>query len=248
MNLQTQRLLLEQLNNSHAPFIQQLTNTKGWLQNIGDRNTTTPEGLAAYMHKVLESGNPHYVIFIQSDFTPIGIISFMQRPNLDYPDVGFALLDNFIGQGFAAEACNAVLNLQITAKQLPTILAEVLPNNLPSITLLKKLGFLFQSELMEENELLHIYALDTKAFMAAQSFMQALLPKKNTDPLHGKTLEKIITELQEQLGWQALADRIPINCFIANPSIKSSLTFLRKTPWARKRVEDLWVARIGWQQ
>ena len=68
------------------------------------------------------------------------------------------------------------------------------------------------------------------------------------DPLHGKTLEKIVTELYELLGWQALSEKIPINCFENNPSIKSSLTFLRKTPWARKRVEELWLAKIGWQQ
>lgn len=63
-----------------------------------------------------------------------------------------------------------------------------------------------------------------------------------SDPLHGVTLEKIVTTLQAKHGWEAMADRIPIRCFQYDPSIKSSLTFLRKTPWARKRVEDwyLW--------
>jgi uncharacterized protein (DUF2132 family) len=62
------------------------------------------------------------------------------------------------------------------------------------------------------------------------------------DPLHGITLEKIVTTLQERHGWPAMADRIPVRCFQYDPSIKSSLTFLRKTPWARKKVEDwfLW--------
>ena len=67
---------------------------------------------------------------------------------------------------------------------------------------------------------------------------------KNMDPLHGKTLLEIVTELQEQFGWDELAIKIPINCFEKNPSIKSSLTFLRKTPWARQRVEELWIRRI----
>lgn len=62
------------------------------------------------------------------------------------------------------------------------------------------------------------------------------------DPLHGITLEMIVTGLVEQLGWEELGRRIPIRCFTNNPSIKSSLTFLRRTPWARKKVEDLYLA------
>lgn len=61
------------------------------------------------------------------------------------------------------------------------------------------------------------------------------------NPLHGKTLEAIVTHLADQYGWKELGEIIPINCFINNPSIKSSLTFLRKTPWARKKVEDLYL-------
>ncbi|MEX0595289.1 MAG: VF530 family protein [Candidatus Paceibacterota bacterium] len=63
------------------------------------------------------------------------------------------------------------------------------------------------------------------------------------DPLHGKTLEYILTVLVDDLGWEELGERIKINCFISSPSIKSSLTFLRKTPWARKKVEDLYIRR-----
>lgn len=64
---------------------------------------------------------------------------------------------------------------------------------------------------------------------------------QQNNPLHGITLEKIVTELVDEYGWEELAERIPINCFISNPSIKSSLTFLRKTPWARTKVENLYV-------
>lgn len=62
------------------------------------------------------------------------------------------------------------------------------------------------------------------------------------DPLHGVTLEVILTRLVEQYDWSELGERIPIRCFTNNPSIKSSLTFLRKTPWARKKVEELYLA------
>jgi len=64
------------------------------------------------------------------------------------------------------------------------------------------------------------------------------------NPLHGKTLEMILVDLVDRYGWDELADRIPVNCFISNPSIKSSLTFFRKTPWARKKVEDLYVESL----
>ena len=64
------------------------------------------------------------------------------------------------------------------------------------------------------------------------------------NPLHGIKLEMILNSLVEEYGWDELADRINIRCFYNNPSIKSSLTFLRKTPWARKKVEDLYLKSI----
>ena len=66
----------------------------------------------------------------------------------------------------------------------------------------------------------------------------------SNDPLHGKTLEAILTQLVEHFGWEELAARISINCFRSNPSVKSSLTFLRKTPWARTKVEDLYIRTL----
>ncbi|WP_226648527.1 VF530 family DNA-binding protein [Microbulbifer variabilis] len=62
------------------------------------------------------------------------------------------------------------------------------------------------------------------------------------NPLHGITLEKVVTRLQEYYGWDGLADRIHINCFKSDPSIKSSLKFLRKTQWARDKVENLYIS------
>lgn len=67
------------------------------------------------------------------------------------------------------------------------------------------------------------------------------MDQQNKDPLHGVTLEKILTYLVENHSWEYLASEININCFKSNPSIKSSLTFLRKTPWARTRVEDFYL-------
>jgi len=67
---------------------------------------------------------------------------------------------------------------------------------------------------------------------------------KNNDPLHGKTLQKIVEILVEYYGFDTLAVLIPIRCFEQNPSVKSSLTFLRKTDWARKKIEELYVKTL----
>lgn len=69
------------------------------------------------------------------------------------------------------------------------------------------------------------------------------MDQKN-NPLHGKTLEAILNYLVERYGWNELARQVRINCFVNNPNIKSSLTFLRKTPWARKKVEDLYLKSL----
>lgn len=71
---------------------------------------------------------------------------------------------------------------------------------------------------------------------------------KSKDPLEGKTLEMILNELVADYGWDELGQMIRINCFNENPSIKSSLTFLRRTPWARSKVERLYVRTLRRKQ
>lgn len=67
------------------------------------------------------------------------------------------------------------------------------------------------------------------------------MTEQNNDPLHGITLKSILEQLVEHYGWEELDNRIRINCFSINPSINSSLKFLRKTPWARTKVEELYI-------
>ena len=68
--------------------------------------------------------------------------------------------------------------------------------------------------------------------------------QRNQDPMHGVTLEMVLTRLLEKYGWEELGRRIKINCFTSDPSIKSSLKFLRKTPWARQKVEALYLRSL----
>lgn len=75
--------------------------------------------------------------------------------------------------------------------------------------------------------------------------MKLAAPQKQlNNPLHGLTLEMIVTELVAHYGWEALSERIPVRCFTNDPSIASSLKFLRKTPWARAKVEGLYEMMI----
>jgi hypothetical protein len=70
--------------------------------------------------------------------------------------------------------------------------------------------------------------------------LYAGMPAPSNDPLHGVTLERLLNELVEHFGWAELARRVPINCFRFEPSVTSSLRFLRRTPWARTKVEQLY--------
>lgn len=75
--------------------------------------------------------------------------------------------------------------------------------------------------------------------------MNTVIPNlQPNNPLHGITLEMMLTKLVQEYGWPDLSKRIPIRCFYNEPSIKSSLKFLRRTPWARKAVEDLYLGLI----
>ena len=70
------------------------------------------------------------------------------------------------------------------------------------------------------------------------------MDRASKDPLHGITLEAILNSLLIRYGWEGLAERVNINCFSSNPSINSSLKFLRKTPWARTEIETLYLASL----
>jgi uncharacterized protein (DUF2132 family) len=74
--------------------------------------------------------------------------------------------------------------------------------------------------------------------------MNETRPPSN-DPLHGVTLEALLTELVARHGWEELGRRIEVRCFNYDPSITSSLKFLRKTPWARQKVEELYLRGLG---
>jgi uncharacterized protein (DUF2132 family) len=73
-------------------------------------------------------------------------------------------------------------------------------------------------------------------------------PAQPRNPMHGVTLEAIVTQLSEHFGWEGLGQRVPIRCFTFEPSVSSSLRFLRKTPWAREKVESLYLFMLREQK
>jgi uncharacterized protein (DUF2132 family) len=75
-----------------------------------------------------------------------------------------------------------------------------------------------------------------------------LPPAQPRNPLHGVTLEAVVNALVEAYGWEGLAERVPVRCFQSDPSVRSSLTFLRKTPWAREKVESLYLFMLREQK
>jgi uncharacterized protein (DUF2132 family) len=83
---------------------------------------------------------------------------------------------------------------------------------------------------------------------ACQSLAMSEPATHPNDPLHGVTLETVLTRMVHSHGWERLAEQIEIRCFMFDPTIKSSLTFLRKNPWARKKLEDWYVYDVtrGW--
>jgi [ribosomal protein S5]-alanine N-acetyltransferase len=153
----TERLQLNLIDDADGDFIFQLVNTDGWLQFIGDRKVKSLDDATAYITRIKNTPDLFYwVARLKTDQTPIGIISFLKRGYLDHFDLGFAFLPQFNGQGYAYEASSEVLNVAKGLHQV--ILATTVPANTRSISLLQRLGFGFEKEMVVDREVLHVYS------------------------------------------------------------------------------------------
>lgn len=164
--LETDRLLLRELNLGDVPFILSLLNSPGWLKYIGDRGVKNEEQAKDYLLKgplksYKENGFGLYLVEERISNLPIGLCGLLKRETLENPDLGFAFLSDYMGKGFALEAANAVLEYTKSELKMPTILAIVLPNNQPSIKLLEKLGFQYQKTIqVKEGEDLSLFQVN----------------------------------------------------------------------------------------
>jgi ribosomal-protein-alanine N-acetyltransferase len=154
----TDRLLLEKLRVEDYDFILSLVNSKGWIENIGDRNVHSKDEAIEYINKILWTENfIYWVVRTKVANTPIGIISLIKRSYLEYFDIGFAFLPTYSNYGYAFEAAKAVLLMISKLPEFKIVQATTLFSNKSSIKLLTKLGFRFEKENDTENEKMHIY-------------------------------------------------------------------------------------------
>ena len=146
--LHTDRLQLRQLTPADAKFIFELVNEPSFIENIGDRNVRSEQDAVRYiqdgpMASYERHGYGLYKVELRETATPIGICGPLKRETLEYPDIGFAFLPLFWGQGYALESSSAVMNYSREVLGLNEIAAITTPTNERSIRLLEKLGFRF---------------------------------------------------------------------------------------------------------
>lgn len=143
--LETERQILRQFTIEDTAFIVELLNSPGWLQFIGDRNVKNKEQAVAYLENgplksYAQNGFGLYLVERKKDVKPIGMCGIIRRDNLDTPDIGFAFLPAFNGNGYAYEIASATLCHAKEQLRLSKISAITLPENTRSIKLLEKIG------------------------------------------------------------------------------------------------------------
>lgn len=159
---ETQRLHLRPLNTNDTSFIFELLNTAGWKEFIGDRNIHNNDDALKYIEKIrAHSGYFYHIVSLKSSSIPIGVITFLNRDNQEFPDIGFAFLPQYEGQGYAFEASRFYLDILIKVKVYAKIIGVTKPDNIKSIKLLTKLGLKYEYDNLENDTLLSVYSLKT---------------------------------------------------------------------------------------
>ncbi|MBK7341801.1 MAG: GNAT family N-acetyltransferase [Saprospiraceae bacterium] len=165
----TERLTLTPLRAGDASFLLALINTPSWIRFIGDRNVHSVKEARSYLMKgpvqhIQDHGYGMRKMTLTEEKTPIGICGLVRRDGLPHPDLGFALLPAYEGQGFAFEAARQVLTVDTLHWNLSTISAITTPENNRSIALLHRLGFKQDGEvqLPGEQDKLAYFRLDLR--------------------------------------------------------------------------------------
>ena len=150
--IETERLFLSHLSEKDSGFILELLNSPGWLQFIGNSKVKTKEDARDYIlngpvKSYQQNGFGLYLVKIRQDNSLAGICGLIKRDSLDDIDIGFALLPEFEGKGYAYEAASAVIAIEGKSNELKKIAAITNNDNISSIKLLNKLGFRFEKNL-----------------------------------------------------------------------------------------------------
>jgi len=155
--LSTQRLALRQLDAGDAPFMLELLNDPSFIANIGDRGVRTVEDAVRYIQDRMtpsyaQHGYGLYVVELRATGAAVGICGLVKRDYLDDPDIGFALLPAFLGQGYALESATAVREHTFEVLRLPRLLAITSAHNTRSMHLLEKIGLRFERMIIPPGE------------------------------------------------------------------------------------------------
>ena len=147
--LETERLSLREVVADDAPFMLELLNSPGFLENIGDRGVRDEDQARAYIEeRVLGSYRDHgfgmWLAVQRSDAASVGLAGLVRREGLDMPDVGYAFVQQVWGKGYAQEAAAAVLAHAQGPMGIPKLAAITTPENFASMAVLRKIGFTFQ--------------------------------------------------------------------------------------------------------
>lgn len=163
--LDTERLSLRWLAMNDAAFVRQLVNEPSWLRFIGDRGVRNDDDARRYLEKgpiamYATMGFGLYLVELRDGGAPIGLCGFVKRDTLADVDLGFAFLPEFRGRSYAYEAASATMAFGRRALGLSRVVAITVPDNMPSIRLLERLGFRFERRvrLGDDAEELCLYA------------------------------------------------------------------------------------------
>jgi len=159
----TERLQIRQFNNDDAQFIIKLLNQPSFINNIADKGVRTLDDAVDYIQNgpvtsFREFGFGLGMVELTDSGEPIGMCGLLKRPQLEHPDIGYALLDQYAGRGYALEAARAIVELGHRDHHLMKIVAVTSPNNHGSIRLLEKLGFEFE-------KMIELYEMETSFFV-----------------------------------------------------------------------------------
>jgi len=164
--LETDRTRITEITTNDAPFILELVNTPGWLKYIGDRNIRSILDAENYINNTYVGslnrfGFTYYLVSLRNN-TPIGICGFLKKDYLTYPDFGFAFMTEYQNQGYAYEAGKIILNYGIQEFDFTNIDAITMLDNIPSMKLLIKLGFVEDGPITmpETKERLNLFCLN----------------------------------------------------------------------------------------
>jgi ribosomal-protein-alanine N-acetyltransferase len=146
--LRTERLALRHLTEDEAPFILELLNERGFIDNIGDRGVRDLDGARRYVTdgpgaSYQKYGYGLWLTTLRESGEPIGICGLVKREGLEHADIGYAFLERYWGKGYAVEAAHAVLDHARRVIGLDTIVAITTPGNTASIAVLEKIGLKF---------------------------------------------------------------------------------------------------------